>query len=216
VRRVDVSPHAAPSEHLVTSEEALARLYTTPAAPSVVKEVPHLTASYRALVAASPFCVLATAGPEGLDCSPRGDAPGFVRVLDERTLLLPDRRGNQRIDSLRNVVRDPRVALLFFVPGVSETLRVNGTAVISADPALCERFAVDGAVPRTVLVISVDRAYFQCARALLRSHLWDPSRHVARDTLPSAGEMLAEASGGAVGGAAYDRELPARQRSTLY
>ena len=202
--------------HLVASEEELARLYGVPGAPSVVKEVAYLTPSYRAVVAASPFCVLATVGPEGLDCSPRGDAPGFVHVEDERTLLLPDRRGNQRIDSLRNVVRDPRVALLFFVPGVPETLRVNGTAAISADAALRERFAVDGAVPRTVLVVSVERAYFQCARALLRSGLWDPARHVPRDHLPSAGTMLAEASGGAEGGAAYDRDLPARQRSTLY
>ena len=139
------NPRLAAAEHLVTREEELERLYAAPGAPSVVKEVPHLTASYRALIAASPFCVLATVGPEGLDCSPRGDAPGFVHVEDERTLLLPDRRGNNRIDSLRNVVRDPRVALLFFIPGVSETLRVNGTAVVSVDPALRTRFAVEGA-----------------------------------------------------------------------
>src|SRR3982751_2894162 len=133
--------------HLVTSVEALERLYAAPAAPSIAKEVPYLTPGYRALIAASPFCILTTAGPEGLDCTPRGDAPGFVHAPDERTLLLPDRRGNTRLDSLRNVVRDPRVALLFLVPGVDETLRVNGTAVVSADPALRARFAVDGAEP---------------------------------------------------------------------
>ena len=208
------SPEAVP--HVVTSEEALERLYAAPAGPSIHKEVPYLTEGYRALIAASPFCVLGTVGPEGLDCSPRGDSPGFVQAPDAHTLLLPDRRGNNRIDSLRNVVRDPRVALLFFVPGVSETLRVNGTAVVSTDPALRERFAVDGAVPRTVLVIAVERAYFQCARALLRSQLWDGSRHVAREALPSVGTLLAEASAGKEGGEAYDRELPARISSTLY
>ena len=208
------SPLAA--GHLVTREEELERLYAAPAPPSIVKEVDHLTPAYRALVAASPFCLLATVGPEGLDCSPRGDAPGFVHVHDARTLLLPDRRGNNRLDSLRNLVRDPRVALLFLVPGVSETLRVNGTAAVSADPALCARFAVDGAAPRTVLVISVERAYFQCARALLRGHLWDPARHVPRDTLPTPGAMLAEASAGAVGGPAYDRDLAARLPASLY
>jgi uncharacterized protein len=203
--------------HIVASAAELDALYPSPPAPaSIAKEVDRLTPGYRALIAASPFCVLATVGPEGLDCSPRGDAPGFVHVHDARTLLLPDRRGNNRLDSLRNVVRDPRVALLFFIPGVAETLRVNGTAVVSADPALCARFAVEGAVPRTVLVVSVERAYFQCARALLRGHLWDASRHVARDTLPSTGTLLTETSADPAFGETYDRELPGRLKATLY
>jgi len=200
----------------VTDEATLERLYGTPAAPSVVKEVRRLTPSYRAFVEASPFLVLATAGPEGLDCSPRGDAPGFVRVHDDATLLVPDRRGNKRIDSLRNVVRDPRVALLFLVPGVDETLRVNGRAAITTDPALCESFAVGGHAPRTVLVVEIETVYFQCARALVRSGLWDPARRVARETLPTAGTMLREASGGREDGEAYDRDLPERLRATLY
>jgi PPOX class probable FMN-dependent enzyme len=208
------APPADP--HLVTSEDALAELYAQPLGPSLHKVADHLTATYRAMLEASPFCVLATVGPEGLDCSPRGDEHGLVQVRDERTLLLPDRRGNNRLDSLRNIVRDGRVALLFLVPGASETLRVNGRAVVSADPALCARFEVDGKAPRTVVVITVEAVYFQCARALVRSHLWDPARQVPRAALPTAGAMLAEASGGREGGEDYDRALPARQAATLY
>src|SRR5690606_35579931 len=139
---------------------------------------------YRALIEAAPFAVLATNGPDGLDCSPRGDGPGFVDVRDETTLLLPDRRGNNRIDSLRNIVHDPRVALLFLIPGMGETLRVNGRASISVDPDLLARFAVSERAPRTVLIISVDTVFFQCSRAILRSHLWNPESHVARASLP--------------------------------
>ena len=201
---------------VLSDEATLERLYGAPATPSVVKEVGRLTPSYRALIDASPFLVLATAGPEGLDCSPRGDAPGFVRVLDDATLLIPDRRGNKRLDSLRNIIRDPRVALLFFVPGIDETLRVNGHATLTADPALCESFTVAGRAPKTVLVVAIDKVYFQCARALVRSGLWDPARHVARTSLPSVGTMLREASGGREGGEAYDRALPERIRTTLY
>ncbi|MFL5576239.1 MAG: pyridoxamine 5'-phosphate oxidase family protein [Gemmatimonadaceae bacterium] len=205
------SPHA-----VVTDESALERLYGTPTVASVTKVTRRLTPSYRALIEASPFFVLATSGPAGLDCSPRGDAPGFVRVHDDETLLVPDRRGNNRLDSLRNVVRDPRVALLFLVPGADETLRVNGRAIVSADAALCDTFAVGGRVPRTVLVVAVDAVFFQCARALVRGGLWDPARHVARESLPSTGTMLAEASEGREGGEAYDRGLAERIRTTLY
>ncbi|HET6762751.1 MAG TPA: MSMEG_1061 family FMN-dependent PPOX-type flavoprotein, partial [Longimicrobiaceae bacterium] len=131
-------------------------------------------------------------------------------------LMLPDRRGNNRLDSLRNIVRDPRVALLFLLPGVNETLRVNGRAIVTADPALCASFAVDGKAPRTVVVVRIEAVYFQCARALVRSRLWDAANHVPRESVPTAGAMLAEASGGTEGGEAYDRELPARQAATLY
>ncbi|SMH53124.1 pyridoxamine 5'-phosphate oxidase family protein [Azospirillum agricola] len=200
----------------ITDLATLEALYGEPGAPSIAKEVPRLTPGYRALIEASPFLVLATSGPEGLDASPRGDGPGFVRVADERTLLLPDRRGNNRIDSLRNILHDPRVGLLFLVPGVNETLRVNGRAVIDADPDLCGSFAVDGKAPKSVLVVTIDSVFFQCARALLRSHLWDPVAQVPRASLPSTGTLLAEASAGREGGEAYERSLAERIPKTLY
>jgi len=183
---------------------------------SLLKETDRVVPEYRAFIEAAPFAVLATRGPEGLDCSPRGDGPGFVRVRDEKTLLLPDRRGNNRIDSLRNVVRDSSVALLFLIPGIGETLRVNGRAVISVEPALLESFAIDGKVPKSVLAITVDAVFFQCARAILRSELWNPARHVARGSLPSAGQILAALSNNEVDGEAYDKALPERQKTTLY
>src|SRR3954470_14688673 len=144
------------SEHLVNTMEHLESLYGEPYGPAIVKEIDHINASYRAFIEAAPFFALATSGSEGLDCSPRGDAPGFVRVLDEKTLLIPDRRGNNRIDSLRNILADPRVALLFLIPGVGETIRVIGRATISTDPALAESFVVNGKAPRSVLVIAVE------------------------------------------------------------
>jgi PPOX class probable FMN-dependent enzyme len=194
----------------------LEALYGTPAESSLVKETDRVIPEYRAFIEASPFVALATRGPEGLDCSPRGDGPGFVRVRDEKTLLLPDRRGNNRIDSLRNIVCDPQVGLLFLVPGVGETLRVNGRATISASPALTGSFTVDGKAPRTVLVIEVQTIFFQCSRAIVRSELWNPDKHVPRRALPSAGQILAALSGNRVGGEAYDAALPERVRTTLY
>src|SRR5471032_122482 len=160
---------------IVSSVEELEKLYGVPGDASLVKEASWITPHYRAYIEASPFATLATAGPEGLDCSPRGDRPGFVRIHDARTLMLPDRRGNNRIDSLRNIVRDPRVALLFLVPGVGNTLRVNGRAHLSVEPALLQSFAVEDKAPRSVTVIEVDAVYFQCARALVRSELWNPA-----------------------------------------
>ncbi|MGA1854970.1 pyridoxamine 5'-phosphate oxidase family protein [Azospirillum sp. 11R-A] len=195
---------------------ALEALYGEPAGPSIAKEVPALTPGYRALIEASPFFVLATSGPDGLDASPRGDEAGFVRVADDRTLLIPDRRGNNRIDSLRNILADPRVGLLFLVPGLNETLRVNGRAVIDTDPALCESCAVDGKPPKSVLVVTIEAVFFQCARALLRSRLWDPAVRIERSSLPSAGALLAEASAGREGGDAYDLSLAERIPKTLY
>jgi PPOX class probable FMN-dependent enzyme len=202
--------------HLVQTCEQLEALYDQPRGASLVKEIDHVNADYRAFIEAAPFFTLATSGPEGLDCSPRGDAPGFVRVQDAKTLLIPDRRGNNRLDSLRNIVRDPRVALLFLIPGCNETFRVNGKAAISTDPALLESFAMDGKAPKSVIVVSVERVYFQCARALMRSHLWDPSRQVARTDLPSTGTILAHISQSKVGGETYDREAPERLVAGLY
>ncbi|HEX3378668.1 MAG TPA: pyridoxamine 5'-phosphate oxidase family protein [Paraburkholderia sp.] len=205
---------------MLTTIEQLEALYAQPGERALRKEIPYVNDDYRAFIAAAPFVVLATSGPDGLDCSPRGDAPGFVRVVDERTLALPDRPGNNRLDSLRNVIVDARLALLFVIPGVGETLRVNGRGRISNDPTLLDSFAVDGKLPRTVLLIDVDAVYFHCSKALVRSRLWDPAHHVERSQLPSAGEILqriiAANEGEPFDAAAYDRELPERVRATLY
>ena len=202
--------------HRIDSVADLEALYGQPGEASTVKEINHITPHYRAYIEASPFAALATSGPEGLDCSPRGDKPGFVRIHDERTLMLPDRRGNNRIDSLRNIVRDPRVALLFLIPGVGNTLRVNGRAHLSIDPALLESFAVEEKAPRSVMVMSVETIYFQCARALVRSELWNPVRHVDPRSLPSAGQILAALSQERVGGESYDREWAGRAAKTMW
>jgi PPOX class probable FMN-dependent enzyme len=204
------------SDHLLTSIEQLEAIYGAPLERAILKELPRLIDQYRAFIEHAPFMVLATAGPEGLDCSPRGDAPGFVRIIDDRTLALPDRRGNNRIDSLRNIVRDPRVSLLFLVPGVGETLRINGRAAVSAEPALLDSFIVDGKAPRSVVLVTIESVYFQCTKALVRSKLWDASRHVERKHLPSAGDILAAISKGAFDGATYDRAEPERLKQTLY
>src|SRR5690242_9284807 len=203
------------SDHRVSTLEALAALYGEPYGPAIVKEIDHVNPHYRQFIEAAPFFALATCGPEGLDCSPRGDDPGFVRVADEKTLLIPDRRGNNRIDTLRNLMHDPRVALLFLIPGCGETIRVNGRAKISTDPALTDSFIVQGKAPRTVIVVAVDRIYFQCAKAIVRSKLWDSSRHIKRDSLPSTGSILADLSAGKVGGPEYDRTAPERIKATL-
>lgn len=184
------------------------------------KEIDYVNADYRRFIESSPFVVLATGGPDGLDCSPRGDAPGFVRILDERTLALPDRPGNNRVDSLRNVVVAPQVGLLFMVPGVGETLRVNGRARVSTDADLLASFAVDGKPPRSVLVIDVESVYFHCSKAIVRSKLWDASQHVERSALPSAGAMLkrvnAEHYGETFDADLYEANLAERVKATLY
>jgi hypothetical protein len=204
------------TDHLVTTMAELEAMYAQPMETSLLKEIDHIGPHYRALIEASPFCALATCGPEGLDCSPRGDAPGFVRIEDERTLMIPDRRGNNRVDTLRNIIRDPRVALLFLIPGVSETMRVNGRAAISTDPELLESFKVDGKAPRCVIVVTVERAYFQCAKAIVRSKLWDPATRVERAKLPTTGAMVAALTRGKVDAETYDREAPARIKAQLY
>lgn len=201
---------------IITSVEELETLYGNPVEASIVKEVDWITPHYRAYIDAAPFATLATSGPEGLDCSPRGDVAGFVRVHDDKTLMLPDRRGNNRIDSLRNIVRDPRVALLFIIPGIGNTLRVNGKAHLSVDPDLLASFAIDGKAPRSVLVMAVDTVFFQCARALVRSELWNPARHVDPKNLPSSGQILAALSANRVGGEEYDRTWPERAKQTMW
>jgi PPOX class probable FMN-dependent enzyme len=203
--------------HTITTTEELERVYSdTPYGPALFKETDRITPQYRKLIEAAPFVVVATSGPEGLDCSPRGDPPGFVRVVDEHTIIIPDRRGNNRIDTLRNLVRDPRIALLFLIPGVGETMRINGRAEISTDPKLTESFVINGKLPRSVLVVTVERAYFQCTKAIIRSKLWDPASIVDRKSLPTPGAILAELTDGKMGGPEHDRLAPQRIKETIY
>lgn len=201
---------------IITTIQALEAFYGLPGETSLVKELDRIIPEYAAFIEASPFASLATSGPEGLDCSPRGDKPGFVRIHDERTLMLPDRRGNNRADSLKNVIRDPRVGLLFLVPGLGTTLRVNGRAHLSVDPELCASFIIEGKPARSVMVIAVDAVYFQCARAIHRSELWNPERHVDPKSLPTPGQILAVTSRSAIDGEAYDREWPERAKKSMW
>jgi PPOX class probable FMN-dependent enzyme len=198
----------------IAALEAIYRDLPTPA--STAKETDRLTDAYRRLIAASPFMALATVGPEGLDCSPRGDNGSVVRVLDERTLALPDRRGNNRIDSLRNIVRDPRVALLFLIPGSGTTFRVNGRAAISADRDLCQSFAVDGKAPRTVIIITIAACYFQCARAIVRAGLWKSETWPDPALVPTPGAILDGMTKGEIDADAYDAEWPGRAAHSLW
>jgi len=201
---------------MITTVEELEAIYGQPVSASLVKETDYITPEYRTLIEASPFVALASSGPEGLDCTPRGDKPGFVRVHDEKTLMMPDRRGNNRIDTLKNIVRDPRVALLFVIPGFLTSFRVNGSAHISVDEDLLKSFEMDGKPPRSVIVINVKAAYFQCGRAMIRSQLWDSQTHIDPKSLPSAGDMIAAGSNGKQGGKSYDKTWAGRANKTLW
>jgi PPOX class probable FMN-dependent enzyme len=204
------------NNHLVTTVEQLEALYGERMPTAIIKEIDHISDGYRKLIEAAPFVAVATVGPEGLDCSPKGDALGFVRILDDKTLAIPDRPGNNRLDGFRNIVRDPRIALLFLIPGVGETLRVNGRAAISIDPALMQGLAVNGKLPRCVLIVHIESIYFHCAKAIMRSKLWDEGTKVDRKSLPSTGTIVAELSQGKLGGEKYDREAPERNKAMLY
>jgi uncharacterized protein len=201
----------------IDSIAALEAIYGAIVPAATIKVLDHVSEDYGRFIEASPFVVISTCGPEGLDCSPRGDPKGFVRIgEDRRTLLIPDRRGNNRVDSLRNIVRDPRIGLLFMVPGVGETMRVNGEAKLSTNLALRESFAMGDKIPACVIVISVREIYTQCQKALARSKLWDPQTQIARTELPSVGQMLQRITQGAFDGAAYDAEYPERMKRTIY
>ena len=202
--------------HQITDLARLEGISGAPSGAAVEKELDYLHPHYRLLIAKSPFVVLATGGPDGLDTSPRGDAPGFVQVQDDKTLLLPDRKGNNRIDSLRNILADPQVALLFMIPGVGETLRVNGRASITTAPEVLERFRVEDALPRSVIVVKVDTVFFQCSRALWRSKLWEPAAQIERSSLPSLGTMVQDISRDKIKAVDYDHNLYPRLKSTLY
>lgn len=207
---------AVSEAHRICDVERLEKLYGAPSGAAVEKEIDYLHPHYQKLIAASPFFVLATGSSDGMDASPRGDAPGFVVVEDEKTLLIPDRRGNNRVDSLRNIIANPRVALLFLIPGIGETLRVNGRAEISTDPALIGRFVVGGKPPRSVIVVHVDTVFFQCARAIFRSKLWDSAQHVDRRSLPSLGTIVSDVTEGRFDGKEYDKGLYERLQGALY
>ena len=204
------------SEHLVTTMEQLESLYGERLPTSIVKEIDHINDSYRKLIEAAPFVAIATSGPEGLDCSPKGDPAGFVHILDDKTLAIPDRPGNNRIDGFRNIMRDPRIALLFLIPGVGETLRVNGCASISIDPDLMASFAINGKLPRSVLIVHIESIFFHCSKAVVRSKLWDEKSKIDRKSLPSTGTIIAEVSAGKLGGEAYDRDAPEKIKAQLY
>ena len=203
-------------DHLITTMDQLQSLYGEKTGASVIKEIDHINGAYRKMIEAAPFVAVATSGPEGLDCSPKGDPAGFVHVLDDKTLAIPDRPGNNRIDGFRNIVRDPRVALLFLIPGVGETLRVNGRASISIDPELMSSFSVNGKLPRCVLIVHVESIYFHCSKAIVRSKLWDEATKIDRKSLPSTGTIIGGLSKGQLGGGKYDREARERIKAQLY
>jgi len=193
----------------------LNELYGQPVEASIIKVTPFLTPEYRRMIEASPFVALATVGPEGLDCSPRGDAGHVLYVADARTILMPDWRGNNRVDSLSNIVRDPRVALMILIPGSTSTMRLNGRAAVAIDPAMTERFDMDGKHPRSVIVITIDEVYVQCARAVIRADLWNPEKFVAAGSLPTVGQMMKTIKDG-FDGESYDRDWPGRAAKTMW
>jgi PPOX class probable FMN-dependent enzyme len=200
---------------IITSVDELTAIYGAVSEASTAKVTRSLTPAYRRMIDMSPFVALATVGPEGLDCSPRGDRGTVVRVEDDRTLALPDWRGNNRVDSLINIVRDPRVALMFLIPGSNSVMRINGRAVVSVAPDLLQSFEMDGRHPRSVIVITIDEAYFQCARAVMRAELWDVEKQIAADSLPTPGEML-KAAKEDFDRETYDREWPERAAKTMW
>lgn len=197
----------------ITDITALEALYSKPGAPALKKVARRMTPLYRAWIMASRFCVLATVGPDGTDASPRGDDGPVVRELDPGTLAMPDWRGNNRLDSLRNIVADGRVSLMFMVPGSQNVVRVNGRARVTADDALRACFDREGKLPATVIVIEIGEIYVQCARAVMRSAIWSREDSAG---LPSVGEILSEMTDGAEGGAAYDAEWPGRAAKTMW
>lgn len=200
----------------VTSVDGLAALYAAPLERIVKFKLDHVNAAGRAFIAASPFLIIATGSQLGLDCSPKGDQPGFVEVVDDgKTLLIPDRRGNNKIDSLKNLVEDPRIALIFFVPGANETVRVNGRARISADANLKRRFTVNGKEPATVMVVTVDEAFHHCPKALVRSDFWNAGSTSRPKGVPTMGDFAAAHHPG-TDTAAYDVAYSQRIPDELY
>jgi PPOX class probable FMN-dependent enzyme len=204
------------SNYLIREAADLRELYGPALERSVRKQIDRLDVYCREFIAASPMVILGTQHDGIADNSPRGDAAGFVKVVDDYTLLIPDRRGNNRLDTLQNILHNPAIGLLFLIPGVNETFRINGDAVVSRDPALTGQFSVQGKLPRAVIVVKVKEAYIHCSRALVRADFWNPARYVARDTVPSMGTMLAKHTGGFVDAQSVDDEVRERLPATLY
>ena len=205
-----------PDPDIIVTLDQLYAHYGDPIPTALIKELGSISGHYRQFIEASPFVILATSGPDGMDCSPRGDPAGFVRVVDEHTLLIPDRRGNNRVDSLRNIVSNPQVALLFLIPGIGEAMRVNGSACLSVNQELRQSLAMGDKVPRSVIVITVESIYPQCQKAVVRSKLWDASTQIPRTALPTVGEMMTAITQGEFDGKAYDEAYPERLRQTIY
>jgi hypothetical protein len=192
-------------------------IYGHPMERTVKKQLPRLEKHSRAFIAMSPFIVMATCDAEGrCDASPKGDAPGFVTVLDDETLLIPDRLGNNRVDSIGNILEHPRVGLIFLVPGLRETLRVNGRAQITTDPELLAPTAFNEKMPRSGILVTADEVYFHCGKAMIRSDLWNPEKHVARDAFPSLGIVIADQIGQLVEPKEAERATEDSYRTRLY
>ncbi|OYU49619.1 MAG: hypothetical protein CFE31_04470 [Rhizobiales bacterium PAR1] len=199
----------------ITTVEQLEALYSPVNPTAILKEIDHIIPEYAKFIERAPFVVISTSGPDGLDCSPRGDPAGFVRIQDDKTLLIPDRKGNNRVDTLHNILQDPRIALLFMIPGIGNTMRVNGRAKLSIDKTLCESFAMRSNPASSVIVVTVESIYPQCPKALVRSRLWDQTAQVPRSALPSTGEMM-KAIDPAFDAVTYEAEYPARIEKTIY
>jgi len=208
-------PDSMTDANRIDSIEALEAIYGEPLGRAVTKEIDHISDQYRPFIEHSPFMILSTVGPEGTDSSPRGDPAGFCRVVDRKTVLIPDRRGNNRIDSLRNIVRDPRCSLLFLIPTVGETLRINGRAELRTDPDLLASFEMEGKPPRSIIKVTADRVYFQCTKALVRSRLWDPEGWAASRPVPTAGQIL-KGLEESFDGEAYDAGYAEHMKNTIY
>lgn len=204
------------TETRIESREDLRAHYGEVSYRARLKQLPKLEQHSRRFISLSPFFVLSTSSPAGTDASPRGDAPGFVKVIDDRTLAVPDRPGNNRVDSFRNILENPNVGLLFLVPGINETLRVNGKARITTDPAVLAEHAAHGKLPRSVMLIEVEEVYLHCAKALMRSKLWDPARHLDRRDFPTMGQCLADQIGGGLDPRKVEEEVEDGYRTRLY
>lgn len=190
--------------------------YGTPGEASVAKVADRLTEEYRKLIQASPFFALASVGPDGVDCSPRGELGGAFTIHDDKTIIIPDRRGNNRLDSLRNIVVNPEIALLFLIPGSHTTIRLNGTAIVTADKALLKSHERDGKLPRSAIVVTIREIYTQCGRAILRAGLWDPNNHVDLNNLPTPGDVLREQTSGQIDGTQYDADWAGRAEKSMW
>jgi len=208
------------ADEVIGSDADLRARFRAPSELAIKKQLDHLDHNCRKFIALSPFVCLATAGEDGsVDNSPRGDAPGFVEVLDERTLLIPERPGNNRLDSLANILQNPQVGLLFFIPGVTETLRVNGRAALVTRPQILELFSVNGRAPAVVILVETEEVFLHCSKALIRSRLWQEDAKVDRKVLPSLGRMIAEVVDrrpAAATVADYDARIAKSIRETLY